>query len=102
VTNTPASPCHITAGAAAELVWIIAQHNGLSVQPISPVFPYARTRSELDELSPTFADEFAELQRDFHTLAGIPNESTVPLLRFTIGPPPSVHSRRNPQRVQIS
>jgi hypothetical protein len=67
------------------------------------VFLYARTRSELDELSPTFADEFAELQRDFHTLAGVPNDqSTVLLLRFTIGPPPSVHRGRSPQRVQIS
>jgi molybdopterin/thiamine biosynthesis adenylyltransferase len=89
-------------GGAAELVWIIAQQNGLSVQPISPVFLYSHTRADLDELSPTFADELAGLQRDLRTLAGIPNsDATVLLLRITVGPPASVQSRRSLQRVQL-
>ena len=32
-------------GAAVELVWIIAQQQGLAVQPVSPVFLYAHNRT---------------------------------------------------------
>ena len=64
-------------GAAAEVVWIIAQQRGLSVQPVSPVFLYARDRTEFDELSPQFADELIALQRDFRALAGTDRKSVV-------------------------
>ena len=33
-------------GAATEAVWITAQARGLSVQPVSPAFLYARTQAE--------------------------------------------------------
>ncbi|WP_297826948.1 Rv1355c family protein [Mycobacterium sp.] len=90
-------------GAAVELVWIIAQQRGLTVQPVSPVFLYARDPTEFDELSPQFADELTQLQRDFHELAGIaPERSPVLILRFTAGPAASVPSRRSLDRARVS
>ncbi len=89
-------------GAAVELVWIIAQQHGLSVQPVSPVFLYASDRTEFNDLSPQFADELAQLQRDFQALAGIPSDqSAVLVLRFTDGPPTSVPSRRSFDRARV-
>jgi len=87
-------------GSAAEMVWITAQQHGLRVQPVSPVFLYAGTHSELDELSPTFADELEQLQGEFRRLARIPDEESIALiLRFSIAPPASVRSRRSLDRV---
>ncbi|OBJ17001.1 Rv1355c family protein [Mycobacterium colombiense] len=89
-------------GAAVELIWIIAQQQGLSVQPVSPVFLYAHNQTEFGELSTQFANELTQLQRDFRGLAGIPSEhSAVLVLRFTAGPPASVASRRNFDRGRV-
>jgi molybdopterin/thiamine biosynthesis adenylyltransferase len=93
---------YVKGGAAVELVWIIAQQQGLSVQPVSPVFLYAHNRTEFDELSPQFADELTQLQRDFRDLAGIaPEQFPVLVLRFTVGPPTSVPSRRSLDRTRV-
>jgi molybdopterin/thiamine biosynthesis adenylyltransferase len=89
-------------GGAVELVWILAQRHGLSVQPVSPVFLYAHTRAEFEELSPRFADELTRLQRDLEGLLGIPSEEhTALVLRFTAGPPASVPSRRSLDRARV-
>jgi hypothetical protein len=89
-------------GSAVELVWIIAQQRGLSVQPVSPVFLYAQSRGDLDELSPPFAEELGRLQNDLRRLAGTPTDDSIVLvLRFAVGPPPSVQSRRNLDRVRL-
>jgi molybdopterin/thiamine biosynthesis adenylyltransferase len=89
-------------GAAVELVWIIAQQRELSVQPVSPVFLYAHDRAEIDELSTTFADQLAQLQREFRRLADVPDEESIALvLRFAVGPPASVKSRRSTDRVRL-
>jgi hypothetical protein len=89
-------------GAAVELVWIIAQQQGLSVQPVSPVFLYAHSRADFDKLSPRFADQLTQLQSDFRGLAGIPSEDSIVLvLRLTVGPPASVPSRRSPDRARV-
>ena len=89
-------------GAAVELVWIIAQQQGLSVQPVSPVFLYAHSRADFDKLSPRFADQLTQLQSDFRGLAGIPSEESIVLvLRLTVGPPASVPSRRSPDRARV-
>jgi molybdopterin/thiamine biosynthesis adenylyltransferase len=89
-------------GSAVELVWIIAQQRGLSVQPVSPVFLYAQNRADLDELSPPFGDELEQLQSDFRRLAGTgADESIVLVLRIAVGPPASVQSRRNLDRVRL-
>jgi hypothetical protein len=84
-------------GAAAEAVWITAQRHGLSVQPISPVFLYAHTETELDELSPRFATRLAQLQSEFRHLTALqPGEAPVLILRLTTSEPASVRSRRRP------
>lgn len=89
-------------GAAVELVWIIAQREGLAVQPVSPVFLYADNRTDFERLSPQFGAELMQLERDFRSLARMPSEeSAVLLLRFTAGPPASVASRRSYERVRV-
>lgn len=89
-------------GAAVELVWIIAQRLGLAVQPVSPVFLYAHNRAEFDQLSPQFAGELMQLERNFRALADITkDEAAVLLLRFTAAPPASVPSRRSVERTRV-
>jgi molybdopterin/thiamine biosynthesis adenylyltransferase len=89
-------------GAAVEMVWIIAQQLGLSVQPVSPVFLYAHNQADFDELSPQFAKELTQLQHDFRRLAGVPTEESIVLvLRFAVAPPASVQSRRSLDRVNL-
>jgi molybdopterin/thiamine biosynthesis adenylyltransferase len=82
-------------GAAMEAVWIAAQQRGVAVQPLAPVFLFARTRDDLHELSPTFASALHQLQTHFRELAGTgPDETQVLVLRFSDAPPASVRSRR--------
>ena len=89
-------------GSAVELVWIIAQQQGISVQPVSPVFLYAHKRTEIEQLSTAFADQLTQLQREFWLLANVPpEESIVLVLRFAVGPPASVSSRRSLDRVRL-
>ena len=59
-------------GSAAEAVWITAHQRGLAVQPISPVFLYARDVQDLTEWSTAFADELGDLQKEFQQLVQIP------------------------------
>jgi molybdopterin/thiamine biosynthesis adenylyltransferase len=89
-------------GSAAEAVWILAQREGLAVQPLSPVFLHARSTKELTEVSPRFGDELGRLRDDFAQLTGIgPQEATVLVLRFSSAPPASVESRRSTSRVHL-
>ena len=90
-------------GAATEAVWIHAEQLGLGVQPISPVFLYARTAEELSALSERYCDDLAELQSAFRTLAGIAaDEEIVLVLRLVHAPAPSYPSRRDTTRVRVS
>jgi hypothetical protein len=89
-------------GSAVEAVWITAQQRGLAVQPISPVFLYARDTDDLTELSTSFADELGDLQQEFRRLVGIPAGAFPALvLRFAGGGPASVRSRRSLERVWL-
>jgi molybdopterin/thiamine biosynthesis adenylyltransferase len=82
-------------GCGVEAVWIVAQEQGLAVQPVSPVFLYAHDHNDLGELSPAFASSLQQLQYAFRELAGTPaDEAQVLVLRFFDGPPTSVRSRR--------
>ena len=88
-------------GTAVEIVWIIAQQHGLAVQPVSPVFLYAQSRAELDDLSTPFANELAHLQTEFRQLARTPAQESIALiLRLTTAPPTSTNSRRSLNRVR--
>lgn len=89
-------------GSAVEAVWILAQREGLCVQPLSPVFLHAQTTSDLHAMSASFADELRQQQSDFARLAATrPDESIVLILRFTAAPPASVASRRSLNRVDF-
>lgn len=84
-------------GSAAEAVWIVAQQRGLAVHPISPVFLHAVHRHELAEMSPFFAPELIDLQKQFRALAGLDaHESLVLVLRLAHAGPASTRSRRRP------
>lgn len=90
-------------GSAAEAVWIRAEQHGLAVQPMSPVFLYARTSEELDALSADFSGELARLRSDFRALAQVgADDELILVMRFAVADPPSVPSRRNPDRIKLS
>jgi molybdopterin/thiamine biosynthesis adenylyltransferase len=89
-------------GSAVEAVWVTAQQHGLAVQPVSPVFLYARDPDDFEELSTTFADELEQMHKEFRQLTRPrPGESLVLVLRFAAGPPGSVRSRRSLDRVRL-
>ena len=89
-------------GSAVEAVWITAQQHGLAVQPIAPVFLYAQTAEDFDELSTPFALELKKLQTEFRRLVGIPAGALPALaLRLAFSEPASVRSRRSVERVSL-
>ncbi len=89
-------------GSAVEAVWIAAQQRRLAVQPISPVFLYASDAEDLTELSTSFIDELGKLQHEFCQLVRMPaGDFPVLVLRFTVGGPASVRSRRSFDRVRL-
>jgi molybdopterin/thiamine biosynthesis adenylyltransferase len=89
-------------GSSAEAVWIGAEQHGLAVQPMSPVFLYARTPDELSALSPGFSGELARLKAGFRDLAGVDSaDELVLVLRFTAAERPVVPSRRNADRIKL-
>jgi hypothetical protein len=90
-------------GSAAESVWIHAERHGLAVQPMSPVFLYARTGEELAKLSEQFSGELSGLTSQFRTLCGVDaDEELVLIMRFTSADPPTVGSRRCRDRIRLS
>ena len=89
-------------GSAAEAVWILAQRYGLAVQPISPIFIYARDAEDLAGVSADFQDELSAQQDDFRRLVGIDPEDGVALIfRFAVSEPGSVRSLRDFNRVNL-
>jgi molybdopterin/thiamine biosynthesis adenylyltransferase len=89
-------------GSAAEAVWITAQQHGLAVQPVSPVFLYARDANDLIELSTSFANELGKLQQEFRQLVHIPaGNFPVLVMRLAESGPASVRSRRSLDRIRL-
>jgi molybdopterin/thiamine biosynthesis adenylyltransferase len=83
------------AGSAVESVWIMAQQQGLAVQPVSPAFLYAQDEEDLCTISPAFASDLGDLQYTFRELTDTgADESQALVLRFSRAPRPSVASRR--------
>jgi hypothetical protein len=89
-------------GSATEAAWIVAQERGLTVQPVSPVFLYARDAEDLAELSTSFADELGKLQQEFRQLVRTPAGNVpVLVLRLAVSSPASVRSRRSLDRIRL-
>jgi len=89
-------------GAAAEAVWIVAEQRGYAVQPMSPIFLYARGRDDLAGVSTTFGDELGRLQEEFGQLIGLASGAAIALvLRIAVSEPASVRSLRDFDRVNI-
>ncbi|MGW5109154.1 Rv1355c family protein [Nocardia sp. NPDC004123] len=85
------------AGEALQRLWIAAEQYGLAVQPVSPVFLYARRPEELHTVSPEFADTLTSLQGSFLELLEVPGHETMALvLRLGYASEPAVRSRRRP------
>ncbi|TQM30521.1 Rv1355c family protein [Nocardia bhagyanarayanae] len=88
---------YATAGAALQRVWLEAGRRGLAVQPVSPVFLYARHPDELIAISPDFADTLTSLQGRFLDLLGVPGHEIMALvLRLSYAAAATVRSRRLP------
>lgn len=92
---------YATGGSAVEALWIAAQQQGFGVQPVSPVFLYAHTEAELEELSAPFAAELGQLQGEFNALTDLqPGDSIALILRLAVAPPASLPSRRSISRIR--
>jgi molybdopterin/thiamine biosynthesis adenylyltransferase len=102
VVDGPALTDYARGGAALEALWINAEQCGFGVQPVSPVFLYAHNDTDMQILSPAYAEQLHSLQQAFRALLGISaGEYEVLLLRLIDGPPPSVPSRRRDLRVTL-
>jgi hypothetical protein len=88
---------YLHGGAAAERVWVSANLNGLDVQPISPVFLYARDDRDRYKLSADFATELALLQARFNRVVGLGrDEVPILVLRLSHAARPAIRSGRLP------
>ena len=98
VTVTGRTPAdYLRGGAAMERVWITAERGGLGVQPISPVFLYARDAADFAALSDVYASALAELQARFAAVLGLsPDESPILVMRMSHDPQPVLRSERLP------
>ena len=89
-------------GAAGEAVWITAQQRGLAIQPMSPIFLYARSNEDLSGVSTAFGGELGGLQKEFGQLVGLaPDYSIALVLRVAVSEPASVRSLRDFSRVDL-
>ncbi|WP_306357626.1 MULTISPECIES: Rv1355c family protein [unclassified Nocardia] len=85
------------AGEAVQRVWIEAERHGLAVQPVSPVFLFARRPEELRRVSPEFADTLTSLQGRILKVLGVPGHETMAMvLRLGYAAGVTVRSRRLP------
>ncbi|QIH99358.1 Rv1355c family protein [Rhodococcoides fascians A21d2] len=88
---------YIRGGYATENVWVTAHLHGLAVQPVSPVFLYARTPEEHQQLSMHRGEALQELNSRFRTLLDITDiESVALVLRLSCAPKSRIYSRRVP------
>ncbi|RZL21353.1 MAG: Rv1355c family protein [Rhodococcus sp. (in: high G+C Gram-positive bacteria)] len=88
---------YVRGGSAAEAVWVCAQEHGLGVQPMSPVFLYARDGNDCARLSDPFASELDALRLRMRVLLDLGSEESIALvLRLSHCPPETVRSARLP------
>jgi len=95
---------YLRGGIAAEQLWVRAGQHHLGVQPVSPVFLYARSESDLIGLSATFSGDLRALQHRFSQAVGL-DDSEVPVLVMRLShdaPPPAVRSQRLDRDVVVA
>ena len=74
----------VRGGAGTQRLWIAAESHGLAVHPSSPVFLYAQSPSEFEQLSARYAAALAELRQRFARIVAIEvGESIVLVLRLS-------------------
>lgn len=90
------SPGHyLRGGRALERLWIRACAEQLGVQPVSPVFLYARSDQDRADLSVGFTSELGELQDRFVRTVGLLEwEVPILVLRLSRDVPPTARSGR--------
>jgi hypothetical protein len=86
---------YLRGGRALERLWIRAGQHELGVQPVSPVFLYARSDEDRLTLSRPFHEHLRTLQHRFNRTVGL-TDSQVPVLvlRLCNDPPPTARSSR--------
>ncbi|NUS43851.1 MAG: Rv1355c family protein [Mycobacteriaceae bacterium] len=97
VTAAGSAPADdIRAGQAMESVWIAANAAGLGVQPIVPLFLFARDDAELAELAGPYAGRLAGARQRLSELIGMPPTRHIAmLLRMGYMPEPTAISLRD-------
>lgn len=93
--DTPAD--YLRGGAAVQRVWITAEQLDLGVQPVSPVFLYARDDDDMESLIPEFHQEAGRLQEVFTDLADLgPSRAPMLVLRLSHHSGRAMRSERLP------
>ncbi|AYY14096.1 Rv1355c family protein [Actinobacteria bacterium YIM 96077] len=97
VTINDADPgAYVRGGQAVERTWIQAEQLGLSVQVISPLFIYAVSDHDYEELSARYRDQLRELREKFDHLTGIDDQTIAITMRIGYAPGISARSQRLP------
>jgi molybdopterin/thiamine biosynthesis adenylyltransferase len=99
ITVPKADPSwYVRGGAAIERFWLSAESEGLSAQPVSPLFLYAKNEQDLLNLGgERHLDEMYALSKRFHEAWDLGEGETMAMvLRVVHAAPPSVHSIRRP------
>ncbi|MGB7235123.1 MAG: hypothetical protein WBD41_03985, partial [Rhodococcus sp. (in: high G+C Gram-positive bacteria)] len=85
----------VRGGAGTQRLWLAAESHGLAVHPSSPVFLYATSQSEFEQLSPRHAAALADLRHQFARIVGIDvDESIALVLRLSHTDGAALRSRR--------
>jgi nitroreductase len=89
---------YVHGGSAVERLWVTAQEQGLSAQPVSPVFLFALDERERRTLVPShLLGDLESLDAAFREVTGIPDEERyVLVLRLSHASPPTARSQRLP------
>jgi molybdopterin/thiamine biosynthesis adenylyltransferase/nitroreductase len=89
---------YMRGGSAMERFWLVAEHLGLAVQPVAPLFLYATTENDLIVLGgERHRDELFRLSEQFNGIWDFDEgETMVMVMRVFHAPPPSTRSLRLP------
>jgi len=89
---------YVRGGAAVERFWLSCEFHGLAVQPVSPIFLFAKGEEDLLNLGgERYLDEMFHLSEKFNGLWDLnEGETMVMVMRVIHAAPPSVRSARLP------